>query len=62
MSYTITEPVHLTATVDGQDVSLDLEPGEATLPAHLGELLVAQGLATVTATTKTKTAKTPTEG
>lgn len=62
MSYTITEPVHITMTVDGEDVSLDLAPGDVELSAPIADLLVAQGVATEATSKSTKKTTTPTEG
>lgn len=62
MSYTITEPVHMSLTgADGSPVELDLAPGEVELPADIADLLVAQGIAQEAPAKKTKTA-TLTEG
>lgn len=64
MSHTLKEAVHVTMTVDGADFSVDYAAGDVDLPQPIADLLVAQGLATVTKakSSKTTTATETTEG
>lgn len=46
MAHTLTDAVHVTMTIEGEDVGGDFGPGTVELPPFIAELLVAQGFAT----------------
>lgn len=52
MAYTISEAVHVTFTVDGETVELDITAGDSDLSESVADLLVAQGIATPAAAKK----------
>ena len=59
MSYTVKEAVRVDIRINGEDASATYEPGDQELDPVIAELLVAQGYAVETTTTK-KTNKTST--
>jgi hypothetical protein len=63
MSYTLTEAIHVSITIDGQAQDLDYTAGDTELPEPVAELLIAQGIATpaVAPSKKSKSDTTTTE-
>jgi len=58
MNYTITEQVHVDIRIDGQTISADYTPGDIEIPIEIGDLLIAQGLATLAPATGKKSKST----
>ena len=56
--YTLIEAVHVSITLDGQAIDLDLTAGDVELDQPIADLLVAQGLATEAAAKGSKSPKT----